>query len=58
MRIASEEWSRKHLRQSNIDRIISGHIVAEFPYPMQQKIVFIPVDRKVLKIFDGLFSAF
>jgi len=58
MRVAREEWSRKCLRQSNIYSIISGHIVAEFPYPLQKKIVLIPVDRKVLKIFDGLFSAF
>ena len=58
MRITSEEWSRKRLGQSNVDSVISGHIVPEFPYPMQEDIVWISVDRKVLKIFDGLFSAF
>ena len=57
MRIAGKEWGRKSLRQSNIDSIISGHIVPEFPYPMQKNIVFISVDGKVLKVFDGLFSA-
>ena len=34
MRIAGKEGSRESLRQSNIDSIISGHIVPEIPYPM------------------------
>lgn|GEM_PF-1641071 len=58
MSVASKEWRRKRFGQSNIDSIISGHIGPEFPYPMQKNIVFISVDRKVLKIFDGIFSPF
>jgi hypothetical protein len=57
MCVTSEKWSRKRLSQSNIDSVVSGHIVPERPYPVQENIVLISVDRKVLKIFDGLFSA-
>jgi hypothetical protein len=57
MCVTSEKWSMKRLGQSNIDSFVSGHIVPELPYPVQENIVLISVDRKVLKIFDGLFSA-
>jgi hypothetical protein len=58
MRVAREEWRGKGFGQSYIDGVISGHIVPEFPYPFQENIMWISVNRKVLKVFDGLFSAF
>ncbi len=56
MCVTSEKWSLKRLGQSNIDGFVSGHIVPERPYSVQENIVLISFDRKVFKIFDGLFS--
>ena len=58
MSVTSKQWRRKRLGQSNIGSVVGGHIMPEFPYPMQENIVRIPFDRKVFKIFNGFITAF
>jgi hypothetical protein len=58
MCVTREKWSTKRLGQSNIDSVVSGHIVPQRPYPAQENIVLISADRKVFKIINGLFATF
>ena len=52
--VTSDERSRQRLSQSDIDSIISRHVVPEFPYAGQECIVWISVDGEVDEVFQRL----
>ena len=53
-RVASEQWRAEGFRQSDVRRIVSGQIVAQFPNPGQEEVMRVAGQREIRKILQRL----